>query len=402
LFAPALLLLALTPFGCGTKEGVPLSTAPTDPSVDVAAGPPREVEEEIARLRRIAAADDRGVRSHYEGASTAGKRPIVVPAGSVDALAGAIAAAGHGGVVILERGLHTEHSTVEIDRRVAIVGETGAVIESGVTHSNDVPTILRPAFWIHDAGGVTIWNLTMRPIGSVAGTAILLENAPGTTVGWNSITDFQYGVILHYADASTVIGNKVVASPLWQTGELVDALGVLNMNGARVRIVDNDMSRGLLNAFCAGANGYYLWNDAHQGFVGMILCKIPAGSYQLPSGAVVGSDIPGGNWFVQGNDGSNNLYAGLLVIDGANKCTVVNNTGSGNGAYDIEMLGTTCLFGFETPTSFDNKLVVGPHPNLRINDFGQNNRIIGSAVITHDISAPCAQGTVSARVPFRK
>jgi hypothetical protein len=241
----------------------------------------------------------------------------------------------------------------------------------------------------------------MRPIGSIGGTAILLEDAPGTTVGWNTITDFQYGVLLHYADASTIIGNKVAASTLWQTGELIDAGGIINMNGARTVLAHNDMSGGVLNAFCAGADGFYLWNNSHEGFVGMILCKVPAGSYQLPSGAIVGSDIAGSRWFVQGNDGSNNIYSGLIVIDGANNCRLVNNTGSGNAAYDIEMLGASCLFGFETPTSFDNTLVVGPHPGLKINDFGQNNRIIGTAVITHDITVPCAAG-LAARVPFRK
>ena len=390
LLALALLLPALALFGCGSKQNplTPESTSSSPATV------PQEVLQELAQLRAIAATDDRGVLFHRNAASAAavGRGPILVPAGSVDALQAAVASAGPSGIVILESGVHTEHTTVTISQRVSIIGETGAVLESGVTHSNDLPsTFVRPALYVHNVSGVTIWNLAMKPIGTVAGTAILLENAPRTTVGWNTITDFQYGVLIHYAEASNIVGNTVVANPGWMVGDLVDAGGIINMNGARTRIADNDISQGLLNAFCSGVNGFYLSNRSHDGFVGMILCCVPEGAFTLPSGAVVGSDISGASWVVHGNEGSNNFYAGILVIDGANRNHLANNGGSGNGVYDIEMLGTTCLFGFETPTSFDNTLVIGSVPGLTINDFGQNNSIIGSATVTHDLTAPCAK-----------
>ena len=130
-------------------------------------------------------------------------------------------------------------------------------------------------------------------------------------------------------------------------------------------------------------------NRVHDGFVGVILCCVPANSFLLPSGAVVGSGVSAKNWFVQGNTATGNLYAGYLVIDGANKNLLVNNAASGNGVYDMELLGVTCLFGFQTPTSFNNTVVVGSHRNITINDFGTNNRVIGPVTVTHNVSAPC-------------
>ena len=394
----ALLLPALVLLGCGSKQNNPLFPVPKDPAAGAAAVP-QDVLQDIARLKKIAAAGDHGVRFYSQ--SNSGHGPVVVPAGSVDALAAAIASAGPGGIVILAQGVHTEHSSVGISRRVSIVGETGAVLESGVTHSNDAPTVVRPALYVHDVEGVTVWNLTMKPTGTVGGTAILLENAPRTTVGWNSISDFQFSVLLQNADASTLIGNTIVVNPGWLGGDPGECDGIININGSGVRIVNNDVSGGLLNVFCCGADGYYMLNSAHGGFVGMILCRVPAGSLQLPSGAVVGAEVPGKNWLVQGNDGSNNFYTGLMVIDGANHNRLVNNAGSGNGTYDVELLGATCLFGFETPTSFDNTMVIGPHPNLTINDFGQNNTIIGGNTVTHNISAPCTAPHLAARPLFR-
>ncbi len=395
----ALLLPTLALVGCESRQNSPMSPLLTDPAADAAAPAPREVLNELAQLRRIAAAGDHGVR-FYVDESNPGHGPVVVPAGSVDALAAAIASAGPSGIVILASGLHTENSTVAITQKVSLVGETGAVLESGVTHSNDIPTVVRPALYVHDVANVTIWNLTMKPIGTVGGTAILLENAPRTTVGWNSLTDFQFSVMLHNADGSNVVGNTVAVNAGWLGGDPVDAEGIVNVNGSRVRIAYNDVSNGLLGVFCSGADGYYVSNRAHGCFVGMILCKWPAGTLLLPSGALVGSDVSATNWHVHGNTSSDNFYAGLLVIDGANHSRLVGNSGSGNGAYDIELLGATCLFGFETPTSFDNSVVVGPYPNLTINDFGQNNTIIGSATVTHDISAPCATGAVGALGPL--
>jgi hypothetical protein len=387
----ALLLSALALSGCSSKPTAPLALAPPNPPATGAAlTVPSAVVQDLARIRGIAASGDRGLRVIIAAASGGGHSAVVVPAGSVDALAAAIAGAGPNGKVVLAAGTHTEHSTVTISSRVTIVGENGAVLESGVTPSNEIPTIIRPALYVHGAEGATIWNLTMKPIGAVGGNAILLEDAPRTTVGYNSITQFQYSVLLQNAPGSTVIGNTVACNTGWLSGDPIECDGIVNINGAGVRIADNDVSGGLLNTFCSGSGGFYLGNKAHDGFVGMILCRVPYESFVLPSGEESGSDISGTSWIVQGNIATNNFYTGQMVVDGANNNLVVNNSCSGNGAYDIELLGSTCLFGFETPTCFHNTVVVGSHPGMTINDFGQNNTVIGSATITHNISAPCA------------
>jgi hypothetical protein len=164
---------------------------------------------------------------------------------------------------------------------------------------------------------------------------------------------------------------------------------MININGDGVRVADNDVSNGLLGVFCSGSNGFFMHNDLRNNYVGMILCKVPAGSFMLPSGAVVGSDVSAKGWFVQGNSANDNFYSGYLVIDGANENLLVNNAGSGNAVYDLELLGETCLFGFSTPTSFNNTVVTGRSHHISINDFGLNNRIIGATTVTHDISVPC-------------
>jgi hypothetical protein len=380
-------LTAVTFLGCATHSGDPLS-----PGAHLAAARslPQAVRQDLEQLQRIAAAPDRGA-SHFRTAAMSAAGLVVVPAGSVDALAAAISRVRAGGTVLLEAGEHVEHGTVPVTRRVAIVGETGAILKSDVAPSNDFPQVIRPAIYVHNTTGVTLWNVTLRPTAGTGGTAVLVENAPKTTVGWCDIREFQEAVLLQKCDGSTLMGNTVVSSTAWQSGELIECDGIININGAGVRFANNDISNGVLNAFCSGADGYYLSNRSHDGFVGMILCCVPEESYLLPSGAVVGSEIPSTGWFVHGNDGSNNFYAGLITIDGANQNTLVDNSGSGNGAFDIEMLGTTCLFGFETPPSWRNQLYVGNHPALTINDFGQDNRITGSAVITHTMSAPCSQ-----------
>lgn len=349
---------------------------------------PAEVVAELENLRRLASLPDKGF-AEILGEETSDHPPVYVPAGSVDALQAAIAAAGYNGKVVLRSGIHTENSMVTVTQRVTIIGENGAILKSNVATSTSLTTVVDPAIWVYGADKVKIWNIDFRPVGTVAGTAIMLENSPNTTVGCNSIEDFQWGILLHNSHRSTISGNRVAASLEWTTGGLPECDAIMNINGSNVRIADNDVSNGTLNVFCSGSDGYFMHNTVRDGFVGMILCKVPAGSFQLPSGAIIGSDISARNWFIQGNNGTGNLYTAYMVIDGANNNLLVNNAASGNGAYDLELLGETCLFGFLTPTSFNNKVVVGPHRNITINDFGVNNRIIGSNTVTHNVSAPC-------------
>lgn len=71
-------------------------------------------------------------RKAAAGAQIAGAQ-VTLPAGSVDALAAAIAAAGNNGTVIVESGMHVESAQVVINSRVSIVGEPGAVLQVATT-----------------------------------------------------------------------------------------------------------------------------------------------------------------------------------------------------------------------------------------------------------------------------
>jgi hypothetical protein len=346
---------------------------------------------EIAGLRQLASLPDHGVSKilNNDNLDSPHSPPIVVPAGSVDALQAAIIAAGNNGKVILRSGLHTENSTVTVTTRgVRIVGENGAILKSAVTHSNAVPIVIRPAIHVLGAERVTIWNVDFLPTGTVGGTAILLENSPRTRIGCNSFHEFQFSIMMQNAHSSTISGNTIVTTLGWQSGDPGDAEGIVNVNGNHVRIVDNNVSNGLIGVFASGGNGYLLHSNMDGNFAGLVACKVPAGSFQLPGGAVIGSDVSGHDWFVEGNNATGNLHAGYLIIDGANHNRLINNAASNNTDFDIELAGETYLFGFCTPTCFENRVVAGRHRNILINDFGLNNTVRGGNLV-HVPIVPC-------------
>jgi hypothetical protein len=196
------------------------------------------------------------------------------------------------------------------------------------------------------------------------------------------MNEFQWGVLLHNAHSSTIVGNTIVVNGGWATGDLPECDGVININGNGVRMANNDVSNALLGMFPSGSDGFFMGNNVHGNFIGMVLCKVPGGSFRLPSGAVVGSVVSGNGWHVSGNTATGNFHVGYLVIDGANNNLLVNNAASSNGSpvndfADIELAGETALFGFCTPVCFNNRVIAASHRSIRINDYGVNNRITG-------------------------
>ena len=98
---------------------------------------------------------------------------VIVPAGSVDALAAAIAAAGNNGKVILATGNHHESNTVMIEHTVHIKGAPGAklIVDVGAfSYQHD------PALYVRNANKVRISNLEIIPKTSPGNTGILVEN----------------------------------------------------------------------------------------------------------------------------------------------------------------------------------------------------------------------------------
>ncbi len=384
--AVACIALALFLFsGCQDRGQMPVDAPPDSPSLDI----PQDVQDEIAELRQLASLPDHGV-SKILNDDNLDSPPIVVPAGSVDALQAAIIAAGNNGKVILRSGLHTENSTVTVTTRgVRIVGENGAIIKCGAPTALVPPFVVNPTIHVLGVEKVNIWNIDFSPINPIGGTAILLENAPRSSVGCNTFTGFQWSVLLQNSHRSNIINNEVNTTLGWSTGDVPDAEGIININGNDVRVVDNEFRDGVLGFFAADRRGFAIGNTFTANlFAGLILCKVPAGSYQLPGGAIVGSLTSGADWFVLGNNAFQNVQVGYLVTDGANRNLLVNNRASNNGTYDIELTGATNRFGFCAPLAFNNKVIVGPHPTLTVNNWGVNNRVIGGVQSSTPVS-PC-------------
>lgn len=303
----------------------------------------------------------------------------VVPGGSVDALEAAVNAAGPNGIVLVQPGLHAESGTVTIAHRVAIVGMPGAVLQVD-TQSAPPAAQLEPALWVYGATGSTILGLEIVPAAPLGGTGVLVENSERVVVGRNTIRDHQLGVVLEQADRATVWGNTI------EIGAGGDH-GITVINAERARIIGNDVSGAFFGIWACDLNGRLLLNDTHGNFIGVILCRVPANAYPLPSGALAGAEFPCGDWVVRNNTSSNNLDAGYMVIDGANNNFLSDNAGSGNGTYDVELVGDSLRFGFLTPTSFENTAIIDD-PAMVVKDCGLDNTVIGGTQV--DINQdPC-------------
>jgi hypothetical protein len=336
----------------------------------------REAEmPDLAEWERLAAQPDGGV-----GALTADKTVVVVPAGSVDALQDAVDAAGSGGVVLLQEGMHTESGTVEINHRLTILGEKGAVLVSDVEATPPAAS-LEPALWIRDARRVTVWGLEMRSASPPGGGGILIQDSPNCVIAQSNLTVFQYPIVIEQGDHALVWGNTVAADLT------VGGHGIVVVNGDRVTVADNDVTNGVFGIWACDERGFAFRNTCHGNVVGLILCKVPEAGLPLPDGSVVGAELPATRWLAKRNDTSGNFDTGLLVIDSANNNLCVGNTGTGNAVYDCELTADTYRFGFLTPAAYENTVFV-PDPSYVVKDCGDDNTVFGGDQV--DISAdPC-------------
>jgi hypothetical protein len=113
------------------------------------------------------------------------KSTVRLPAGSVDALAFAIASAGARGTVILESGLHQESATVTINIPVSLIGEAGAILQGATIPNLDdgSPDFVEPVLHVLAAQGVVVEGIAIQPPdGAIGNTGILIQNAPRTTI----------------------------------------------------------------------------------------------------------------------------------------------------------------------------------------------------------------------------
>jgi len=312
---------------------------------------------------------------------------VLLHAGSVDALAEAIAAVGPGGTVLLQSGMHFESGTVEISAPVTLVGKRGAVLESVTTPAGAYPLLVEAALHVRGTTNVTIKGLELRPAaGSDGNCAVLIEDADDVLVADNTIQGYQFGVLNQGGDGVEITGNRIRVSTRWQTGEVPEAHGIVNINGLGTRITDNRVSDGLFGIWACDRDGRASGNTVSTSFIGLILCKVPNESF-LISGQDRPSATSGAGWQVHGNFASANDW-GYLVIDGANNNTLTNNAASGSGTYDMELTADTFRFGFLTPAAFDNTVNAGAHKNLVIKDCGNNNTVTGGVQVDTSVD-PC-------------
>ena len=333
----------------------------------------------------FAVAPATGARADDGVIASAGGTPgstVVLPAGSVDGLAGAIAAAGPGGTVVVQAGLHSESASVTIGIPVTIQGEAGAIIESVTSSTRAIPLIVDAALHVQGTDGVVIQGLTLRPpAGSVGGCAVLIEDAPGTAVVGNTATGYQFGVLVQRGDGSMISGNTLSIARGDAGGPFPEEHGIV------VSIAGNTVTGATFGIWACGPDGTAEGNVVSNSLAGLILCRVPDGDLSI-SGDAGGSAVSGTNWDVRDNVATGNFW-GYLVIDGSSQSRFWRNAASNNLAYDMELAGDSFRFGFLTPSSSNTTVYVGTNHNLVIKDCGSNDRINGSATLVDTTANPC-------------
>ncbi len=324
----------------------------------------------------------------------AAPKKVALAAGSVDGLAAALAAAGAGGTVIVKAGLHVESGSVLVTQPVSILGESGAVLVCGTSASPGLspfdatltPVEIRATLNVKGTHDVTVRGLQFRPpAGQTANCAVLIEDAPRVRVAGNSITEFQFGVVVQRGDDVAIIRNTITASTRWLDPAdpitWVDGIDVLN--GRHARVIGNVIS-GAVNGFMGCAEQGELTGNTVSGCLGGIeFCKVPDGWFII-SGRTEGGRPGGTRWVAVDNVSKDNYWMGYVLTDGSNHNLLINNAASNNGLYDMQLFGDTTFFNplpAWTPTTHDNIVISGSQHGLVIKDCGNNDVIVGGVTL---------------------
>jgi len=298
---------------------------------------------------------------------------VVLEAGSVDGLADAIDEAGEGGKIVVEAGTHYESARVVISEEVRIIGQPGAVIESAASDN-------MPALHVKDTEDVKIRGIELVSTGSNGTMGLLIEDSEETKFKNNSFLGFDRSIAIEESEESKIIENTIVGSGANH--------GFININGEDTKVMGNEVSNCVFGTWLCDEGGKYKYNTTHSNFIGMILCKVPAGAFPLPDGGSTGSENPGNEWNVKHNASNDNSW-GYLIIDGANNNSIKFNSASNNSSYDMELVGDSYRFGFLTPTSYENTVKAGSNnDDLVIKDCGEDNSVTGGDQVDIDLD-PC-------------
>ncbi|MEJ2701442.1 MAG: right-handed parallel beta-helix repeat-containing protein [Sedimentisphaerales bacterium] len=302
---------------------------------------------------------------------------VVVPAGSVDALAAAIAEAGPGGEVVLAAGLHKISGTVMVEIPVSIVGEDGAVLESANSAPDDV---VKAALHIRGADGARIENLIIQTPAdanvAAANAGIVIENASDVQIVDNQITGHTNGVLIEHGDRALLKDNVV------QTTKD----GIVLINGRDISIQDNWVSCVRFGMWIGSERADVTGNTMQGNMIGLLLCT-PKNF--VISGEVRVSETPATGCMVYQNYAFDNAW-GYLVFDGAFNNLLMNNAAAFNTSYDIELGGESMRFGVLTPTTHDNTVIQGlKYAGSKVKVCGTNNRAQGHINLVDNAEDPC-------------
>lgn len=333
---------------------------------------------EISRLRTMLA--DVPENSHERNTGMT----VELPAGSVDGLQAAVDAAGEGGTVIVKAGEHTENGLVTIGHQIQIIGEKGATITLNNPFIEQFPTKFSGGLHLKNAPGSQIKNIDFVASAGAAGSALLIEESDYSVIVENSFINFQYTITVVSSSRTTVRKNHIVGDPNKILAP--ENLGITIVSGHSCSVIDNYVTGMTFGIWYCERGGIGWGNETNGNFYGQILCKVPEGGYIGPDDNLLFAKQPGNRWLLALNNSSDNLYGGMVVIDGAFQNTLLANQGSGNGAYDVDLVGPTMRFGFFTPTSSKNQ--VWAYAGQTIKDCGENNRVMGGTLVDTSLD-PC-------------
>lgn len=336
-------------------------------------------------------------------------KTVEIPAGSVNALAGALAAAGAGGTVVLESGVHSESGEVLVTLPVRILGEPGAILETATVPANAYPISVTAGLHFKNAPGSTVRGVWFRPPGSSVGNcAVILEDSPACEVAGNQMTQLQYGVFVQGSDEAVIRGNTISLSGNWQLppgdlAYLVDSEGIISNTGQHVLIADNQISGGLFGVFASDGYGELKGNTITGNFFGIFFCHnkdVGAPYYYQFSGSPQFGVQPATSWLARNNIVHGNAW-GLMVTDGSHDNVLSNNDASGNAnpvfgsvppGYDIELTGDTVRFAPNPPlaaASYNNTVIQHQDGTIVVKDCGNNNIVKGHVTLVDTTKDPC-------------
>ena len=330
---------------------------------------------EVNRIKGILAGPDRTNETFKRSSNV-----VELPVGSENALQAAIDEAGPGGTVLVKAGGHLEEDIIRVEHQISIIGENDAVINVGNGLITSFPVGINGVY-IRNAARSRVSNITFDG-GEGAGFGIYISNSDRSLISDCSFRNIQLPILVHESDRVSITQN-VISQEIPALFE--GSRGIFVISGRSARIIGNTVSGTLFGIFNSDKGGINWGNKTTGNLYGQIFCNATP-DFMDENGEVFGSIEPANHWLIAMNESDNNLYAGYVVIDGANKNTLLANRASGNAAYDIDLVGDSERFGFFTPTCFKNR--VFSYSDLIIKDCGEDNRVLGGNLV--DISAdPC-------------